>query len=95
MMAQVIQRDEVIGAQEGDLRVWWIRNVPNYPHYTIVSCPAAARQRLNDYAFLDLEDKLVTSNAGGLEVYEGDEWHEWYDENGHDINRDVNQEEHD
>ena len=88
-MARVIQRDEVIEAHEGDLRIWWIRNVPNFPHLHLVRTPEEARKLLDELAEADLREPRVTSNAGGLEVYEGGEWHEWYDEDGNDINEEV------
>jgi len=82
MMAEVISVDAVINAQEGDLRVWWIRNPPGPPEYHLVSDPVSAKDTLNALAEVDLRDDRVWGNAGGLEVYEGGEWYEWYDEEG-------------
>ena len=84
-MAQVIQADKVIDAEEGDLRVYWIRNVPGPAEFTIVSSPAGAINVLQKLTAADLDNPLVTSNVGGLEVFEDNEWTEWYDDEGNDI----------
>ena len=88
-MARVIQQDAVIDAEEGDLRVWWIRNVPNHPEFTLVDSPQEAATELERLAQADLKDPRVQSNAGGLEVFEVSKnisglenggWTEWYDD---------------
>lgn len=84
-MAEVIQVDEVINAKEGDLRVWWIRNAPSPAEFHIAADVADAKIVLKRLAERDMRDSRVVSNASGLEVFEGGEWHEWYDENGVDI----------
>lgn len=33
----------------------------------------------------DLNSQQVTDNAGGLEVFEDDDWAEWLDDEGRDI----------
>ena len=84
-MADVIQADMVVNAEEGTLRVWWVRNAPSPAEYWIVADVADAQKVLGELERHDLKDSRVQSNVGGLEVYEGGEWHEWYDENDVDI----------
>jgi hypothetical protein len=72
---------------EGDLRIWWIPQVPMQPfHYPITSI-AEAKHMLDAFAMYDLFQlehniKPDFSNGGGLEVYEDGEWVDWYDTNG-------------
>lgn len=74
----------------GDLRVWWIPQIPGKPFHVAVPNPEAARTILDVLANYDLFQlkhniKGDYCNAGGLEVFEG-EWCEWYDEEfGDDI----------
>ncbi len=84
-MAQVIQADRVVNAEEGDLRVWWITNPPSPAEYHLVSSPAGAINVLQKLATADLENPDVWGNVGGLEVFEDGEWTEWYDEEGDNI----------
>ena len=70
---------------EGQLRVWWIRNVPNEPDLYDVANIQEAIAVIEENTGLDLNAPQVTSNAGGLEVYEDGEWVEYYDEEGRDI----------
>jgi len=85
-MAEVIQVDKVINAKEGDMRVWWIRNVPGVSEYYIVESVPDACRWLRTLAQADLQNSRVESNAGGLEIYGDDgEWHEWYNDAGEDI----------
>lgn len=81
----------------GDLRVWWIPQVPMTPFHVSVSSPAEAKKLLSvlaDYDLFQLEHNVKPDfcNAGGLEVYEAgagdveDGWCDWYDdETGDDI----------
>jgi len=84
-MARVIEIQKVVDGQEGDLRVWWIRNIPGQPEYHLVSDPESAHYTIEALAGNDLHDDEVESNAGGLEVYKDGEWEQWYDEEGRDI----------
>ena len=83
-MARVIQADEVINAEEGDLRVWWSRN-RNPMEFHIVGSPEEAVKVLENLAQADLADESVITNTGGLEMYEDGDWSEWYDTEGDDI----------
>ncbi len=77
--------------KEGDLRVWWIPQVPmRQPFHVDVDSPKEASKILGVLAYYDLfqyENKVRPdyANVGGLEVFEDGEWCEWYDEDGDDI----------
>ena len=72
----------MVDPKQGRLRVWWVRNPPNPPSYTLVLNPKQARQLLDSLALTDLKDTQVWGNAGGLEVYQDGEWVEWQDDKG-------------
>ena len=84
-MAEVIKVDKVVDAHEGDLRVWWISNVPGPAEFFVVESREKAQEALGMLAQKDMRDPTVESNAGGLEVFEDGDWTEWYDEDGNDI----------
>ena len=67
------------------LRVWYVKNPPRDPEYFDVDSVEQAVTRINDMVRRDLEDPCVTDNAFGLEIYEGDEWTEYYNDEGKDI----------
>ena len=69
------------------LRVWWITNLPNTRFEREVKDEVEAASILNLLADYNLHlGDLVTSNAGGLIIYEDGEWMDWYDDDGQDIN---------
>ena len=74
-------------AQKGDLEVWWVtqysrrKDNVRIPVKDIVE----ATSILMEYTNRDIDDNRVEWNAGGLEVFDGEEWVEWYDEKGNDI----------
>lgn len=78
-------------AKDGDLRVWWVPQVPMKAFYVPVESPQEATKLLETLARYDLFQynnnvKPDYANAGGLEVFEGGEWVEWYHpETGEDI----------
>ena len=84
-------------ANNGDLRVWWIPQIPMKPFYIQVKNIAEAKLILNTLAEYDKFQhengiKPDYSNVGGLEVYstemDGDEpmgWCEWVDDYDCDI----------
>ncbi len=77
-------------AKEGDLQVWWIPQVPGKPFMVPVESTGQAALVLDTLARYDafqFENRIKPDycNAGGLSVYEGDEWTDWYDENGWSI----------
>lgn len=78
----------------GDLRVWWIPQVPGKPFHVSVASPKEARfvlAILGEYDLFQLANKIKPDycNAGGLQVYVDDEgvpeWVEWDDEDGYGI----------
>lgn len=86
-------------AKEGDLKVWWIPQVPGKPFEVPVSSVEEAKKLLDVLAKYDafqFENRIKPDycNAGGLVVYEiervdgmdqrGD-WVDWYDEDGNGI----------
>ncbi|KKN07676.1 hypothetical protein LCGC14_1064490 [marine sediment metagenome] len=82
----------------GDLRVWWIPQVPMKAFRVPVKDTEQAKLILNTLAQYDLFQwrnniKPDFSNTGGLEVYvasiDGENtpgWEEWENEEGEDIN---------
>lgn len=85
---------QVQGPSTGDLRVWWIPQVPGEPFRVPVESVQQAVFLLNVLARYDqfqLEHRIKPdySNVGGLECFSQDgdgEWCEWYDpETGDDI----------
>jgi hypothetical protein len=78
--------------QLGQLRVWWIPQVPMKPFRYDVKTIDEAKLLLevlaqyDDFQFKN-NIKPDYCNVGGLEVYAEDGWGEWYDdEDGHSIN---------
>lgn len=82
----------------GDLRVWWIPQVPGTPFHVKVKNTDEAKLLLKTLANYDLfqfKNKIKGDycNAGGLEVFEdisedpkvGGEWCEWCNEDGDSI----------
>jgi len=80
----------------GDLRVWWIPQVPMQAFRVLVKDIEQAKLILNtlaDYDLLQLRNNIKPdyANVGGLEVYVNDagdgipDWEEWEDEEGNDI----------
>jgi hypothetical protein len=73
-------------AKRGDLRVWWIPQVPMQAFIAPVADLAQAALILDLLAQYDLFQfknhvKPDYSNAGGLSVFdENGEWTDWYDE---------------
>jgi hypothetical protein len=82
--------------KQGDLRVWWIPQVPMKPFYVPVENVHEAKLLLNTLAQYDLFQyhnhiKPDYSNVGGLEMFDDIDgegklsWGEWFDEDGYDI----------
>lgn len=74
----------------GDLRVWWIPQVPMKPFYVTVKTLDEAVlivETLADYDRFQFENgvKGDYSNTGGLEVFEDGEWVEWCNSDGDDL----------
>lgn len=74
------------------LRVWWIPQVPMSPFRVDVRNLHEAKLLLNalaDYDRFQFEHKVKPDycNAGGLEIWNGSEWEEWYDDDGNGIDK--------
>ena len=80
----------MIDVKQGALRVWWIPQVPMKPFRVAVESVAEAAkllQVLADYDIFQFDNKVKPDycNAGGLEEFDGEEWSDWYSEEGDDI----------
>lgn len=84
----------------GDMRVWWIPQVPMKAFYVPVSSIKEAKKILDvlgKYDAFQFENNVKPdySNVGGLEIYEHnfdgeiDGWCEWYDDDGDGIDETV------
>lgn len=86
--------------KQGDLRVWWIPQVPGEPFYVPVASPQEAKKVMDvlaKYDLFQLEQNIKPdySNAGGLECYQQygaptidddfPDWCEWESEDGDNI----------
>lgn len=75
---------------EGDLRIWWIPQIPMKPFIWPVADLAEGRLLIDALAAYDafqFEHRVKPdySNAGGLQVWEAGEWVDWSDAAGDDI----------
>ncbi len=75
---------------EGDLKVWWVPQVPGRSFEVLVSGPEQGVMIAGLLAAYDLfqyENRIKPDycNAGGLVVYKDGEWVDWYDEAGNDF----------
>lgn len=78
-------------SKEGDLRVYWIPQVPMNPFHVEVRSSEEAQKImmvLSDYDEFQYENQIKPDycNAGGLEVFKNGEWVDWVNEDGLDIN---------
>jgi hypothetical protein len=74
----------------GQLRVWWIPQVPMKSFHVEVSNVNEAKLLLKvlaDYDIFQFENRIKPdySNAGGLQTWDGEEWVDWYSADGKDI----------
>lgn len=75
---------------EGDLRVWWIPQVPMKAFYVKVGSAKEGKflmEALAQYDLFQFENKIKPdySNAGGVQIFENGEWTEWENEDGESI----------
>jgi len=86
----IIQKESFSKPDEGDLRIYWIPQIPMkaflYPVETLIE----AKHFLSAFAYYDLFQfehniKPDFANTGGLQIFEDGEWVDWYDEDGNDI----------
>jgi len=77
--------------KEGDLKVWWIPQIPMKSFEVpvkSVSEGAKVLKVLGAYDMFQFHNNIKPdfSNAGGLDIFEKGEWSTWYDEDtGEDI----------
>jgi len=76
--------------RKGDLRVWWIPQVPMKSFFVPVGNLHEAKlilDTLADYDMFQLKNNIKPdfSNAGGLQVFNGDDWYTWYNHEGNDF----------
>lgn len=77
-------------AIEGQMRIWWIPQVPGKSFLVPVTTIAEAKlilKTLADYDIFQLKNRIKPDycNAGGLCRFEDGEWCDWYDDDGNDI----------
>jgi hypothetical protein len=80
--------------KDGDLKVWWIPQVPMKSFEAPVPDLLTARYLLDtlaEYDFFQLENRIKPdfSNAGGLMIFEDGEWCDYYDERSGDEFEDL------
>jgi hypothetical protein len=71
------------------LRAWSISHLNNGSQsnrYENVSSIEAAGKWINKRAGIEVDDDSIDCNAFGLEEFDGEEWTEYYDDYGRDIN---------
>ena len=77
---------------KGDLRVWWSSHLPirkgDLETYAVKSLKEA-KEQIDFLSHRDLKNEFITDNVGGLETFNGDDWEEWANEEGDNID-DVN-----
>lgn len=71
--------------KQGDLKVWWIPQVPGRPFEVLVDSVKEAALLLDSLARYDIfqlaqKIKPDFSNAGGLVVFDEEEWIDWEDQ---------------
>lgn len=81
--------------KKGDLRVWWIPQVPMKPFIMPVKNTDEAcllLYTLAKYDIFQFENNIKPdyANVGGLCIFEDKEWIDWYNENNEDIHELVN-----
>ena len=82
----------------GALRVWWIPQVPMKSFQVNVANIEEAKlllKTLADYDIFQFENHIKPDycNSGGLSVWDGNEWAEWDDGEGQDIDDLIDAEE--
>lgn len=76
--------------KQGDMKVWWIPQIPGKPFEVPVDSLAEAMKLLDvlaQYDIFQFENRIKPDycNAGGLVVFEDGEWTDWCSEDGDDI----------
>lgn len=76
---------------EGDLKIWWVPQIPMDAFEVAVPDLRTAAILLNtlaDYDQFQFEHNVKPdyANMGGLQVFEDDDWSDWWSEDGEDFN---------
>lgn len=76
--------------EKGELRVWWIPQIPMNSFYVKVETIKEAKKILNvlaEYDIFQFENKVKGdySNVGGLQEFDGNEWLDWESPEGESI----------
>jgi hypothetical protein len=76
--------------REGDLKVWWIPQVPMKAFEVMVPSLVTAKVLLDalaDYDLFQFENNIKPdyANTGGLIIFEDGEWNDWYSADGDQI----------
>ena len=76
---------------EGDLKIWWVPQVPMDAFEVAVPDLRTAAILLNtlaDYDRFQFENNVKPdyANMGGLQVFEDGDWFDWWSEDGDDFN---------
>ena len=69
----------------GSLRVWNVINPPGEPLWYPVETPEEGARLIDQLANEQVKDDAVFANAFGLCEWDGEEWTEWYDDEGNDV----------
>jgi hypothetical protein len=74
------------------LRLWW--NTNGHNKYYKVNSVEEAEILFSDLSWKQLSDESIIFNAGGLEIFEDNEWCEYYNEDGLDLSDIMNENNH-
>lgn len=77
-----VDLEALLPVQEGDLRIWWVPQVPMRPFRVRVDNLREAKLLLDTLASYDIFQlahriKPDFCNAGGVDVFEDGEWMDW------------------
>lgn len=84
--------------KDGDLRVWWIPQIPMKAFHVPVKTADEAKlllRTLADYDLFQYENRIKPDycNTGGLEVFEAEGWMEWENDDFDDIRAEMDADE--
>lgn len=73
-----------VPAIESQYRVWYSRN--GHMFYAQADSPEEGQRIIEEQTKIDLRNSCILMNVFGLEEHDDDgQWHDWYDEEGHNI----------
>jgi len=89
-LLSLAHHDDELPAKDGDLRIWWVPQVPGKAFIKRVASPEEAAMLLDTLAAYDAFQlvhniKPDYCNSGGLSVFDGGEWFDWTDEDGNEF----------